>query len=174
MKRIDFFGYNFKLCLKAQFVGEFIKESHRLNITFYINIFVYNIESQKNQYILINNKLFTIYDTSNNLYNYSSNIFIDQSGNNIDNTGSVSFDDKESYLIYSTNSTIEFIDHINGFNTFATSTFTSPYKIYYKINQDSFYFKNRLCPVNFVKNSIINLDTYNNLEYNFCSTKLFK
>ena len=156
--------------------GLFDKISLEKNVTpedfifIYNDVFIYNIQSQKNQFILINNKIFTINNTSvnisDNTYLYSSNLYIDSSGNPIDSTGLISIDGEESYLINSTSFSMEFIDHINDFNTFTVSTITSPYKIYYKITPGSFYFANRLCPVNFVKNSTINLDTYNNLEYN--------
>ncbi len=134
-------------------------------IFMYNDVIVYNTQSQKNQYILINNKLFIINDISAGSYTYSSNIFLEPTGIEIID-GIVSINDMNTYLIYSTETTLEFIDNINNINTFVTSTYTSPYQVLYTISQGNFYFTNRLCPINFVKNSFLNLDTYENFLYN--------
>lgn len=134
-------------------------------IFMYNDVLVYNTQSQKNQFVLINNKLFTINDISAGSYEYSSSIFLEPTGIEIID-GVVSIDDMETYLIYSTENTLDFIDSVNNSNTFVTSTYTSPYQVYHTIDSGNFYFTNRLCPINFVKNSTINLDSYQNFLYN--------
>ena len=111
-------------------------------IFMYNDVFVYNTQSQKNQYILINNKLFTINDISSGSYIYSSNIFVENTSIQIVD-GIASINELDTYLIYSTETSLEFIDSINNSNTFVTSTYTSPYEILYTISSDSFYFTNR-------------------------------
>ncbi len=134
-------------------------------IFMYNDVLVYNTQSQKNQYVLINDKLFTINDISDNSYIYSSSIFLEPTGIEIID-GIASINNTDSYLLYSTETSLEFIDNIISTNTFVTNTFTSPYQVMYTIDSDSFYFTNRLCPINFVKNSTINLDSYENFLYN--------
>jgi len=135
------------------------------SIFIYNDILILNQQSQKNQYVLINNKLFGCLDTSEDSYQYSNTLYIDISGNSIDDDGSVTYN-TQKYFIYSTESSVKFIDYTSDTNTFVTSNYTSPYKIYFKIESDHFYYNNRFCPVNYVKNTTINLDTYENLKFN--------
>ncbi len=139
-------------------------------IFMYNDVLIYNSQSQQNQYTLINDKLFTINDISSGSYIYSSGIFLESQGVDIvDNIANI--DGIDSFFIYSTENSLEFIDNLNSSNTFVTSTYTSPYQVLYTINsesssQESFYFENRLRPINFVKNSTINLDSYENFIFN--------
>ena len=135
------------------------------SIFIYNDTLILNQQSQKNQYVLINNKLFECVDTSENTYQYSNTLNIDISGNSIDDDGSVTFN-TEKYFIYSSDTTVQFIDYSSDINTFVTSNYTSPYKVYLKLDSDHFYYKNRFCPVNYVKNTKINLDSYENFKYN--------
>jgi len=130
----------------------------------YNDIFIFNENSQKNEYILINDYMCKILDNSNNTYQYSDSIYLDNSKNNILNQ-MININNKKSYQLYSTTSSLSFIDANNFNNKFRTFEFIAPYKILYEIKSTHFY-NNRMKKINNIKNTILNLDIYNNYIYN--------
>lgn len=134
-------------------------------IFMYKDIFIFNKLSQKNEFILINDKMYQIYDTSNNnTLKYSDSIFIDISSYNINNQ-LVYINNNISYILSSTTKSLSFIDANNENNTFNTFEFIPPYQIFYIINNDNFN-NNRLKQINSVNYQTLNLDIYNNFIFN--------
>lgn len=142
----------------------------------YKDIFIFNELSQKNQYIIINETIYDIVDISTSLvppssdisaypHYYSENIIINNPIPIINNT--VTINSQISYLLYSTNTSLTFIDNFSTTNIFTTQEFTSPYQILFNIPITDFS-TNRLKQINtnnYIHNTTYNLDTYTNINY---------
>ena len=148
-----------------------IKLSQNIGINDYVfiynDVFIFNELSQKNQYVLINDYMYEIMDTSLNLskssIQYSNSIYIDNPKiikNNI-----VDLSNNISYLLYSTNTSLSFIDKNNLENTFIATNFISPYQILYTIDSNNSYY-NRLKSINNIDHITLNLDLYNDFIFN--------
>ena len=134
----------------------------------YNDVFIFNTTTQKNEFILINDYMYTIPDISSTTsYQYSNSIYLSPNPNIIkDNT--INFNDELGnnvmYYLNSTNTSLNFIDK-NNLENYKTFNFISPYQILYNIDNTNFY-NNRLKQINYKNDININLDIYNNLIYN--------
>jgi hypothetical protein len=133
-------------------------------IFIYKDILIFNQLSQKNEYILINDSMYKILDSSNNSYQYSESIYLDNFKYNISDY-IISINNEKSYQLYSTTNSLFFIDINNFNNKFKSFEFIPPYKILYEIDSTHFY-NNRMKNVKKTNNTLLNLDIYNNYIYN--------
>jgi len=134
----------------------------------YNDVFIFNTTTEKNEFILINDNMYTIPDISSDTsYQYSNSIYLSPNPNVIkDNT--INFNDELGnniiYYLNSTNTSLNFIDQTNS-ESYKTFNFISPYQILYNIDNTNFY-NNRLKQINYKNDINLNLDIYNNLIYN--------
>ena len=149
-----------------------IELSSLINNTDYVfiynDVFIFNTTTQKNDFILINDKMYTILDISSNTsYQYSNSIYLLPNPQIIENNTIIFNDDFGNNYIYyltSTSTSFNFIDQIYSYN-YKTFNFISPYQVLYNIDDTHFY-NNRLKQINYKNDMNINLDIYNNLIYN--------
>ena len=135
-------------------------------IMMFKDIFIFNELSQKIQYVIINEELYDVNDTSGNNIIYSDRIFISNPTPIINST--ITKNNNLSYFLNSTNSELQFIDNYS-LNTFSTQEFVSPFYIPLIISNTDFYYK-RLKSIDFVKNTTLDLDTFTNT--NFISSQI--
>ena len=147
-----------------------IELSSLINDTDYVfiynDVFIFNTLKQKNEFILINDYMYTISDISSNTSNqYSTLIYIDNP--QIIENNTINLNDGLENIIYYLNSNgniLNFIDQTESYN-YKTFNFISPYQILYNIDSTNFN-NNRLKQINYKKDINLNLDIYNNLIYN--------
>ena len=139
-----------------------------LNITnndyiyLYKDILVINEQSQKIQYIIINDYLYNVMDSSFNNIQYSDNIYISKDSLDISHN-KILINNIITYILFSTESSFSFIDYNNNY-TFIIKEFIFPSLLY--INIKSNFLKKRMKKINYIKDIVLDLDTYTNLNYN--------
>ena len=128
-------------------------------IYLYKDVIVFDNKSQNYNFVLINNNMYEFTNDSLQIP-YTDNLYI--KNKLIINDATISYDDKISFLLNSTDS-LTFINTYSG-DKYSTHDYIIPYSIKFDISFNDFD-DIRMVSISSVTNTVLNLDTFIDTEY---------
>ena len=136
----------------------------------YKDIIIFDEQSQKDNFLLINDKFYEIDEENKNTsHEYNDKIHIDSNYTDVINQSITRNGDLEYLLNYSNNNLV-FINKNDDSKTYNCQEYISPYRILKTIDSNIFD-NSRLKPLVLTKKIEFNLDSFNNLNYNLENIK---
>ena len=127
----------------------------------YEDVIIFDKQSQKNNFVLINNTMYEFTDDTTKTQ-YTNSLYITNPIPIINST--ITMHKTSSYLLDSNDGELTFVDKFNSDKSYFTQDFTSPYQILIDVPIDNFN-TNRMRNIIYTKSNTFDLDYYTNLNF---------